>query len=371
MKKTILWILVLMLSISMVSVFSLTGCKEPEVIVETVTETVTETVVETVEVETTVAEVKISSIPFVCNYPLSDFFVPTQVGYIAAADEYGVTPEWLGPADNSEMTQISMIETLVARGNLDGLIVYADNPMSMKPALGPLLEQGIPIICTFQPPSDELYELYNMVSGPDNFKAGQLMAESFVQNIMGEGVWAKAIGYEGMAEPEGKVAILADNPGTILEQRRMAGARDVLEKYPGIEIVGEFDSTVDISKAMEVAGNVITANPDLIGFITVGSIPTAASGMMLEKNDLVGKVIICGMDLLPQTLVFIQEKVIASTVGQQPYYEGYNPVKVIGEFLLNGVPIPEFMPSEVETVNLDNVDAIMERESKFLESIEE
>ncbi len=52
MKKSILWILVLALSISMVATFSLAACTppaEPEVI--TITETVTETVIETVEVE--------------------------------------------------------------------------------------------------------------------------------------------------------------------------------------------------------------------------------------------------------------------------------------------------------------------------------
>lgn len=52
MKKMILWILVIAISISMVATFTLTGCKgDPEVIIETVTETVTETVIETVEVE--------------------------------------------------------------------------------------------------------------------------------------------------------------------------------------------------------------------------------------------------------------------------------------------------------------------------------
>lgn len=51
MKKSILWIMMIILSLSMVATFALTGCKEPEVVVETVTETVTETVVETVEVE--------------------------------------------------------------------------------------------------------------------------------------------------------------------------------------------------------------------------------------------------------------------------------------------------------------------------------
>ncbi len=51
MKKILMWTLVLLVSISLVGVFSLTSCKEPEVIVETVIETVTETVEVEVQAE--------------------------------------------------------------------------------------------------------------------------------------------------------------------------------------------------------------------------------------------------------------------------------------------------------------------------------
>jgi len=51
MKRSLIWLTSIALIIGMFFTFSLIGCKEPEVIIETVTETVTETVVETVEVE--------------------------------------------------------------------------------------------------------------------------------------------------------------------------------------------------------------------------------------------------------------------------------------------------------------------------------
>ena len=49
MKNVLICLLTVSFIVSMI--FIGTGCKEPEVIIETVTETVTETVVETVEVE--------------------------------------------------------------------------------------------------------------------------------------------------------------------------------------------------------------------------------------------------------------------------------------------------------------------------------
>ena len=123
---------------------------------------------------------------------------------------------------------------------------------------------------------------------------------------------------------------------------------------------------MSIGKGQEVITNILTANPDLKAIVNAGSVPTAAAAMAVKERGLKGKVIVIGMDLLPQTLRLVQDGIVAVTVGQNPADQGYLPVKALAEYLINKKPIPKFLPTALEIVDFSNVDKIYQRELDFL-----
>jgi ABC-type sugar transport system substrate-binding protein len=292
-----------------------------------------------------------------------DFFVPTRMGAEDAAKKYGADFEWLGPHDSSIQTQISMIETLLVKG-VDGLVIEATEPANVAPIAKKAQDMGIPVVITNELTTEA--KGFNGYCGADPIAVGTLQGKQLEQIMLGKGPWAGKWGYKG-GEVAGKVAFFMDAPGARNIEGRIQGGREYLKKFPKIVDVGKYDSTLSIEKGQEVANNFITANSDLKAIVNAGSVPTVAAGMAVRERDLTGKVIVVGMDLLPQTLRLLKDGIISVTVGQNPYLQGYLPVQAICEYLLNKKPIPERMPTDLEVVDLTNVDKIMQREVDFLE----
>lgn len=298
----------------------------------------------------------------VFQLPYIDFFVPTHIGAMDAAKEFGLTLEYLGPETPDVPKQIAIIESELSKG-IDGLIVQTADPNQLKPVIEKARAKGIPVINTNNTQEVEGYDGFCGARGED---IGKLMAETLVQNLKGEGTWAKATGFKG-GEVAGKVAFLVDLPGSTNLETRVKGARDYLKQFPGIKDVGVYDTTASVDKGQEVVNNILTANPDLKAIISVASGSTAAAGLAVKQRGLKGKVIIVGMDLLTQSLELMKEGYIAACIGQNPYMQGYLPVKLIYEYLAYKKPIPKVTPTDLEVVDLKNVDQIMAREKEYLE----
>lgn len=73
--------------------------------------------------------------------------------------------------------------------------------------------------------------------------------------------------YVEMAGETGKVALIGGLTGADNARQRSEGMREVLSKYPGIEIVSEVFCDWDRQKAMAAAEDIITAHPDLKAFL--------------------------------------------------------------------------------------------------------
>jgi len=128
MKKTLLWIMILVLSISMIAAFSLSGCKEEEVAEE-----------EEEEAEEAAAETELIKVGIV-NLP------PEESGYRQAnvedmdnvfSEENGYDAKQTNTADNSE--QIAAATGYIREG-VDYLLISAANASGWDDTLKSALE---------------------------------------------------------------------------------------------------------------------------------------------------------------------------------------------------------------------------------------
>jgi len=290
------------------------------------------------------------------HYGEEPFFRPFVVGIEDAAEEFGVDFIYRFPSNYDFLETIKIIETELAKGEMDGLIVETGNPDGLVPIIKRVKEElGIPVILT-----NELYdhEAYDSFCGASGIEVGEVIAKEMELNLLGEGDWAKLVGYEGTGEVEGKIAFMLDAPGQLNVEMRVKGARDYLSQFPGIVDLGVYDQTQDIVKRKETVVNVLTAHPDLAGICN--SAEAVGMGQVIEELGLSGQVILCGMDLVPPTLELIKSGVVASTVDQNPYGQGYLPMKAICEYLLYDTPIPKWLPTDLIAITIENVDEYME-----------
>lgn len=304
-------------------------------------------------------------IAIISQFPYIDFFVPTRIGALDAGKEYGVDVIWQGPETQDVSKLISIVETQIDAG-IDGLAIQAANPAALKVVLDKAEEKGIPVIC-FN--NTKVYEGYDGFVGIEPEYVGEFIGETAVKILQGEGAWAKEVGYDGTSKPQGQVAYLHDNPGAYNVEGRVKGMKTVMDQHSGIQDIGTYDVTQQgMAKAKEVVENIITANPNTKLFLSAAAPSTAAAGMIVKEKNLVGKTIVVGMDLLEDTLRLIQEGVIAAAVGQDPYNQGYLPVKLLVENLRDDKPIPKVTSTEPEVVDISNVDDVIKREAEYLEA---
>lgn len=306
---------------------------------------------------------KMIKIAMCLEVPFIDFFVPTRIGAMDAAKEYGVDLVWQGPETADITKLLSIIETQIDAG-VDGIAIQAGDPNALKTAVDKAKAKGIPVMI-FNNTME--YEGFDGFVGMQPEVAGKAIGDQIVNILSGKSEWSKKMGIADGATVSGKIAYLTDLPGAYNLEGRIKGIRDVLAAYPEIKDLGMYDCTTQgMAKSKEVVENIITANPDIRVIAAAASGATAAAGLVVQEKKMESKTLVIGMDLLTQTLQLVKDGIIPVAVGQDPYNQGYLPVKFLAEKILNGKEIPKVTSTEVEIVTSANVDEIIKREADYL-----
>jgi ABC-type sugar transport system substrate-binding protein len=146
--------------------------------------------------------------------------------------------------------QIDDVRSVINQG-FDAMTIQAVDMAALAPVVEEAADAGVIVVDHYgfteeQVPGDKIYQ--NLF---DQKGAGKLQAEEFIK-INGE---------------TGKVAIIAGLTGASNAMARTEGFMEVLNKYPGIEVVQTEYCDWDTQKAQTAAENILTAHPDLCAFL--------------------------------------------------------------------------------------------------------
>ena len=146
--------------------------------------------------------------------------------------------------------QIDDVRSVINQG-FDAMTIQAVDMAALAPVVEEAADAGVIVVDHYgfteeQVPGDKIYQ--NLF---DQKGAGKLQAEEFI----------KANGETG------KVAIIAGLTGASNAMARTEGFMEVLNKYPGIEVVQTEYCDWDTQKAQTAAENILTAHPDLCAFL--------------------------------------------------------------------------------------------------------
>ncbi len=150
MKKSLFWLLVLVISVSMVAAFSLSSCATTTTeTTAAVTTAAATTAAATTAAETTAAATtaaaKAYKIAMIVKNSGNPFFEAAQKGGQEAADQFGDTLIFQAPEAATAEGQISIIEALIAQ-KVDGIAISANDKDALVPACKKALDAGIKVI---------------------------------------------------------------------------------------------------------------------------------------------------------------------------------------------------------------------------------
>jgi simple sugar transport system substrate-binding protein len=270
----------------------------------------------------------------------SGFFAPHKQAAEDFAKRYGVTVDFMGPQIWDINEHVNILENLIAKG-VDGIATTTVDPRAYRGVVRKALDAGIPVV------------------GFNNDDAGGSDRLAFVGQYdapAGKVAGEQALKYLGGADKaKGKTALVfICCPGFTALELRAKALKETLESA-GVNVKGPIEYTADPSK---VYGNIeaaYLANPDAAALLSVDAFTWVLSDFV-AKNDLGGKVVAGGWDMLPQTLKGIKDGNVKFTVGSNPYITAYYALLDLYFDKTKGIP-PISIDTGVTFVDSTNVSA--------------
>jgi len=345
MKKTLKWLLVLTIIMSVFAGYSLIGCSQAAE--ESATEAVEEEVEEVAEQETVQEEATAEEpLEFACVAKgMHPFYDPGGEGMQAAAEEIGgINVRYIAPSEWSGEAQLKMLENLIAEG-VDGIAIAVYEAGSLTTGIKEAVSRGIPVVTWDDDAKDSDRSIF---IGTDNIESGKMQGELFV-DMVGE---------------EANFVIWVQDLAARTVNERLQGIRMVTDEYPGlVEVRDVLLSTMLMDEAIPIAETLLDSFPELEAILDTGPNGTAATVKMLEERGVDPgeiKMICWDADSYPEILNGIRNGYIDAAMVQNPYAMGYLSGYALKWLIEGKEPDIDNVNSGITVITKDNVDTIAE-----------
>lgn len=276
---------------------------------------------------------------------LNTFTERMKVGAEDAAKDYGVTLEVFGDASFDTPTHQAFFETALQRG-FDGIAVVTLPGDQWITPIQQAVDAGLPLV------GANVTGLETGLTawvGQDEYSSGVILGDELLKQL------------EAAGTTEGKIAVGICAASAKVLQDRDAGLRKAFEGT-SFEVLEAQEVLIPVPDNYGRWENVMAANPDAVAAVGLCSIDIPNLAQLKERTS--GTWLIGGYDLDPPTLQAIKDGWAAVTVGQQEYLQGYLPVRMLAEHLINGTPLNEaWQETPTEVVTIDNVDDYVSRQT--------
>lgn len=254
--------------------------------------------------------------------PSLAFAVPIREGMQRAADELGVNAEMIGPSGGDAADQVSELQTLINQQAIHGLAVSSASNDALKPVIQQAYDAGIPIISfnTNNPDSQQMGFV-----GQDLVASGEALAEELLTVLDGE---------------TGKVVVFSVDSGAGWSNDRFSGFETGIEGS-GIEVVGPVNTGNEPTAAYNTIESTMAGQGDALALVSLDCCSFTAGAQWIEQSGRAGEIHAIGFDVQPQTVGYLERGVVDLTISQAPAEQGYQAVKLLADFLTDGVEIDD------------------------------
>ncbi|WP_291381965.1 substrate-binding domain-containing protein [Demequina sp.] len=258
------------------------------------------------------------------------FFVSLRDGAQAAADEAGVELVVTDARDDATQ-QADQVQNFSAQ-QLDAVLINPVDSDAAGAMLAPLIQSGTPIVAVDRAVTG--VEVDSFIAS-DNIAGGKLAAEAL----------AKAIGETG------KVIVLQGVAGTSASRERGQGFSEGIAAFPNIEVVAMQPADFDRAQGLDVATNLLQANPDVVGIFAEND--EMALGAIQALGSRAGTdVFVVGFDGTDDGVAAIDAGTLYASIAQQPEELGRAAVEA-ALALLAGDPVDAVVGVPVVVLTAD------------------
>lgn len=260
------------------------------------------------------------------------FFVQLRDGAQREADALGLTLEVRDGRDDA-VTQTNQLNNALSTGAAAVIVNPVDSNAAV-PGVTALLDADIPVIAVDRGVTD--VKVTSFVSS-DNVQGGTLAAKALAQ----------AIGETG------DVVVLQGVAGSSASRERGRGFEEGIAAFPNIKVVGKQTANFDRAGGLNVATNLLQANPGVVGIFAEND--EMALGAIEALGGRVGvDVFVVGFDGTEDGLSAISNGTMAASIAQQPEELGKLAVQQAKK-AVDGDETTAVIPVDVVVVNKDNV----------------
>lgn len=276
------------------------------------------------------------NITVICMALNSDYWHMVEAGAKLAAKELGCEVNVIGPnAESDSQTQINMVEDAI-NNKADAIVLAPNEPTSLVSAAQSAKTAGVPLIDIDAKLNTDDDSLYSCFIGTGNVAAGKIGGEFIAKQL----------------KSGDQVAIIRGLVGQTVHDQRTQGAQEAMEAA-GLKVVSVQPADSDRGKGVNVAENMLQANPDIKAFYCTNDDMALGAYQAVAAANKKG-IIVVGFDGTFNAMDSIMKGELTASVAQQPVQEGYLGVQNAMK-ILNGETVEKEQTVDVVLLTKDNI----------------
>ncbi|HBO37913.1 MAG TPA: allose ABC transporter [Pasteurellaceae bacterium] len=268
------------------------------------------------------------------------FWVDMKAGIEKEAQSLGVSVDiFASPSEGDYQSQLQLFEDLINK-NYKGIAFAPLSPPNLVIPVANAYKKGIYLVNL-----DEKADI-------DSLRKAKGNVEAFIttDNVAVGGKAAQFI-VEQLGSAGGEVAIIEGKAGNASGEARKRGATDIFEKNTAIKLVASQPADWDRIKALDVATNVLSRNPNIKAFYAANDTMAMGVAQAVINAGKQDQVLVVGTDGIPEARKMISEGKLTATVAQDPAEIGAKGLRLLVEAHKTGKQIPLENEPKFETVD--------------------
>ncbi|MDZ4311644.1 MAG: ABC transporter substrate-binding protein [Cypionkella sp.] len=278
-----------------------------------------------------VAQEKKYTIALVPGLTTDAFYITMQKGAQAAADALGVELVFQGAPDFNPVTQVPVLDAVIARGPDAILIAPTDTTQLIEP-LRKAHDAGIAVITvdTFIGTG-----IYQTGAGDADFPLAYIASDNVLGGRMAARALAAAIGGEG------KVFVSNVKPGISTTDQREAGFKaEMAENFPNVTVLETQFNDNDANKAASQLQGVFARDADLKGVFGANLFSALGAGTGVQQAGQTGNIKVVAFDAPGSIVDNISTGLVDVAIAQHPAEIGYyGVVSAYAHLTGNSIPV--------------------------------
>jgi len=246
----------------------------------------------------------------------NEYWSIMKEGVEAWARENNVIVDVYGAESEENLPgQLSQLEDII-RKEYAGIGVAPLSPVNLISGIVEANGRDIPVV---------------NVDEPVDFAQLQSSGGSMIANVTTDNIAVGEKGGRFIVDQigTGKVAIIEGTGGNVTSQNRSSGAKSVFDATDGIELVASQPGDWDRVKSLDVATNIIQANPDIRAFYCANDTMALGVFQAVQNAGKTDQIIVVGTDAVEGAVESIRNGEMAASVGQDPVGIGIRCVELL------------------------------------------